>query len=271
MSIFDSPSTDWPPDSLDYVFLATAVQEIGRKIFGADWTGHEGKGTADEHDGDFDFPDQEGRAGPDSAVLELHGMAKTFPPMEIYRLSDFSRFAYVQSVIVEACQAGKLVSAQRPKAEGDTTDMQPHRWNTERYAHRFIDCEMNPDPFDNKIKGTCWIFISRASLEKFLSSLPAAWIYQREGPGRPTAMEYVVVEFERRIQSGESVKTVAGEAEVLHQWAKKQGHPESVVPTAKRIQEIIRKRHGTWRKEIESTAASQEHRPEIKLDGDSIC
>ena len=81
MSIFASPS-DWPIHSRDYVFLATAVQEIGKKIFGAEWTGHEGEDIADEDDEDFELPGQEGRVGPDSAVLALHGIAKTLPPMQ---------------------------------------------------------------------------------------------------------------------------------------------------------------------------------------------
>ena len=53
LTIFDFPDR-WPHEPVDYVFLAGAVQEIGKAIFGDDWTGHEGEGT-DETDEDEDF------------------------------------------------------------------------------------------------------------------------------------------------------------------------------------------------------------------------
>jgi hypothetical protein len=70
--------------------------------------------------------------------------------------------------------------------------------------------------------------------------------YRTGGPGRPSAMQFVEAEADRRRQSGEASPTLEREAICLHEWCKRE-HPRIAAPTAKTIQGRIRVAHNAWK------------------------
>jgi hypothetical protein len=85
------------------------------------------------------------------------------------------RFSAVRTAIAKAGLAGELDMALRQVAGGNVGPVLPvHVWNTERYQQRFHLCQMSPsDPFGLGLAGPGfqYIFVSRESLDKFLSKL----------------------------------------------------------------------------------------------------
>jgi hypothetical protein len=70
--------------------------------------------------------------------------------------------------------------------------------------------------------------------------------YLTGGPGRPSAIQFVEAEADRRRQSGEASPTLDREAICLHEWCKRE-HPRIAAPTAKTIQGRIRVAHNAWK------------------------
>ncbi len=76
--------------------------------------------------------------------------------------------------------------------------------------------------------------------------------YQTGGPGRPSAIQFVEAEADRRRQSGEASPMLAREAIYLHGWCKRE-HSGIVAPTAKTIEGRIRVAHNAWKSAVLDT------------------
>jgi len=194
----------WPRDVAGYVFLARAVGEVGRAIFGALWTDDEFK---------IEVPtllprlpvDRPGERAEARKLLETHrpeiGLAplrsgkRHIPPVlpiteaqwkiayEISRkLSDdvrpaLLRKARVKEEITQRCAEGTTSSAYRPTEGGKFSPISASWWNTERAHNRFVMCQLNPRaPFGLGFSGDGfgWIFLTRDSLDRYLVSQPFA-------------------------------------------------------------------------------------------------
>jgi len=133
----------WPHDPAGYVFLARAVDEIGKAMFGVHWTGKE-----------WTTP-----------------LAPDMDP------SLVARGAAVQQEIATLCETGKLVFGLRPISGGAIIDGPPDLWNTEpRYFQsRFYKCQMNAEDPSRDVAVSprnSWIFIKRDTLIKQLAGHP---------------------------------------------------------------------------------------------------
>jgi hypothetical protein len=154
---WDEP-TKWPHDSSSHVFLARALNRIGKANFGEEWTGTEHLMTA------LGASDHDGLAELRRARLE--GMS-----------GGYQRRRKVEAKIVAACQSGALESAYRHHLGGEFTPIPSIWWNTENASQRFEMCQIHPEhPYAQGFAGFglgfCWIFISSESLERFLVQLP---------------------------------------------------------------------------------------------------
>jgi len=147
----------WPRDPFEYVFLARAVQAIGRARFGDEWTGEE-------------------------ATTELVKLPLALATQEAQRQQEgqraiIQRLRTVHQEIVAGCESGELVSAIRLKAGGAMKFVRREWWNTEYWLNRFVMCQLNPSkPFDLGFAGDDyhWIFLTKESLEKYLQRQPFA-------------------------------------------------------------------------------------------------
>ena len=66
--------------------------------------------------------------------------------------------------------------------------------------------------------------------------------YHTGAPGKPTAIHCAVIEHQRRLDSGEALRSVSKEAEWLKEWLVRE-HPSAPPTTAKTIQNKIRDNH----------------------------
>jgi hypothetical protein len=143
---------EWPRDPSGYVFLARAVEKIGRARFGDKWTGEE---------------------------LTAQGVVRA----QNAQLEPLRRCEVVKQEIVSRCESGQITSALRPVAGGSLMTIPRQWWNTENWRHRFIMCQLNPrEPFGYGFAGDhyCWIFLTCESLDKFLLGQPFAPIAEKE-------------------------------------------------------------------------------------------
>jgi hypothetical protein len=174
----------WPRDPRGYVFLARAVDEIGRAMFGQDWTGKEVTTELVRS-----LPDQYMASPADASnardvLLKLPQYAKQLPNPEalpsslsnlalparrtgIIRPDSFTskqwsaaqaairrqqeelapawrRLGAVQLKIVSLCESRELTSAIRHKAGGEMGTIPRAWWNTESWHNRFTRCQLNP-------------------------------------------------------------------------------------------------------------------------------
>ncbi len=132
---FRIESGKWPT-AIDHVFLAEAVQKIGRAMFGGEWSGVEPWTNS----------------GP-SATL---------------------RFEQVQRRIARSAARGMLQTATRAVEGGDTRPLQSSVWQTERLDPRFFCCQINPaNPFSAGVAGDNYgyIFVTDESLKRLLKEL----------------------------------------------------------------------------------------------------
>ena len=145
----------WPRDPFGYVFLARAVQAIGKACFCDEWTGEEVT-TA--------FV----KLPPGPATQEAQRQREAQPAI-------IQRLRTAQQEIVAGCESGELVSAIRFKAGGKMKLVRREWWNTEYWRNRFMMCQLNPsNPFGPGFEGDdyCWIFLRKESLEKYLQRQP---------------------------------------------------------------------------------------------------
>jgi hypothetical protein len=141
LSSFWAQPNSWPHDPLGYVFLARAVEEIGRSKFEDNWRGDETTAAA-------------GR------IMDADARRKAI-----------KRLDTVQQEIVRQCEAGTLVCAYRPIEGGSMYAMPREWWSTEKWPQRFIICQLDPSaPFASGFagEGYCWLFMMRESLDKYL-------------------------------------------------------------------------------------------------------
>lgn len=119
----------WPRDDKDYIFLARAVDTIGRAISGNAWEGSEWAKT-------------------DDAAKQ--------------------RFEAVIRKVADLIADGDLAWATRTLEGGDLPKPQPRDvWSTERFGHWFENCQMNmnhPEPGFSYVKSYRWIFVSKPGL-----------------------------------------------------------------------------------------------------------
>jgi hypothetical protein len=191
----------WPRDPLGYIFLARAIEEIGRAMFGEDWTGK-------EVTTDFvrSLPDYFKASIFDASyardiLMKLPEYATQFPPLPEWgdppsyftfkewlaaqaavrrqqeeQAPTFKRLSAVKLEIVARCESGELISAIRPVVGGAMRIAARVWWNTERWHSRFTMCQLNPDdPFGGGFAGDnfYWIFLTRESLDAYLQKKAA--------------------------------------------------------------------------------------------------
>ena len=168
----------WPRDPAGYIFLARAVNQIGKAIYGIKWSGCE-PGTSLPR-----LLPSKHSAG-EGAKIRAHDLiASQFPERPILRMTspvwqsvpDFSddqwkaaqkiaadlqreaipacrRFSTVRETIIRECEARQLVAAYRGH-DGRMLEVPPQHWNGDNLENRFVICRYNPrDPFSIGIAG----------------------------------------------------------------------------------------------------------------------
>lgn len=147
---YRAESPDWPIDGPDHVYLARACAKLGSAMFGEKW----GLRVAvPEDDGDDDHSVYHGwEVLDDQAEIESERMMRA-----------------VQDQIVAWARSGRLKTALRARVGGALVPQSADIWNTERYRHRFAECEMSPsDPFRISEDGTHFIFVEMSTFEACL-------------------------------------------------------------------------------------------------------
>lgn len=191
----------WPNDTASHVFLARAVDAIGKSLFPQEWNGREPAAEKKRP-----LPESKIEGWTLDARAAHHLLVKFHPelgrpPVPPNRFSGpyaeftdeewkaailvvakanaeirpaIQRFFKVQQEIIRLAECEKLNTAVRPIAGGDPSPIHRSLWNSEKIFNRFILCQMNPqEPFSNGFAGNNfqWIFVTRESLEKCLSAL----------------------------------------------------------------------------------------------------
>jgi hypothetical protein len=192
---------DWPRDSSKFVFLARVVQMIGNRLFPGQWTGVEPQikllpRIPEEDDSDIIpnytvkklldpkafYDDNETKtvfgwsAG---ARLRVSGKERAKAQMLVAKdhaenRPGLRRFAVVKQRIISLAEEGRLVTAVRALAGGEFSELPSSHWNAENLERRFALCQMEFDkPFGSAAGGEsfCWIFVSKASLDRSIKSL----------------------------------------------------------------------------------------------------
>ena len=163
----------WPADTDTHVFIARAVQRVGRAMHGSEWLGYEvkvrAKGIPLARGGEMTIlfvPRRLGRPG------------KMPPPNPHPPIEDepaaLRRVEKVYRAIVAACQSGKLETAARARIGGEIHELPKSVWNTERWRSRFETGELDVEhPFQHPFKRDqgSWIFIGSRTLSQFLLTL----------------------------------------------------------------------------------------------------
>jgi hypothetical protein len=160
-------SHGWPSDDQGYVFLARAVDEVGKHLFGGTWSSDDPRA----------FPP---KPADFSAMTDMH---LKFSPYEWKaaaadvkkKFAAANRFDSVVHQIATWCRRGQLVVGLRPVAGGAISSQSSTFWQTERLEPRFHRCQMNPkDPYGIAIGGKNhqYIFVTRETLDRCLESLP---------------------------------------------------------------------------------------------------
>lgn len=157
------------------MFLGRAVGEIGRALFGDEWTG-------DETPAPLPFM-REGR-------------------LVTKRLSEsekeaVARWEKVQDTIASAAEAEKLLTAGRPKIGGEMLPFPASVWNTDVLLPRFHTCQLDPvNPFDTLFQQflsyPCWIFVTAESLHKLVEGLAHKSGPSSTAAARGRAVKYVM-------------------------------------------------------------------------------
>lgn len=190
----------WPRDSSTHVFLAGAIDAIGKAMYGQEWRGSLDVGLQLEPalplwDMDGSFPEtfrahallakhrpELGRKpfkGAVHGVKELSGeewqaAREVVKQLNKDKLAGVKRFGTVRQTIIRHAEAGTLHTASRPIPGGQYTPIPAWWWNSENLHPRFEMCQINPqDPFGNGFagQGYCWIFVTRESLERLIAGL----------------------------------------------------------------------------------------------------
>ena len=170
--------TPWPADTRSHVFLGNAVNEIGKALFGSDWTGAEPATSL------MPLSNRQRERRCLSEEVAKDRAAKR-PAME--------RFSRVKATIIQLAETEQLATALRPKLGGDPVPVHRSLWNSERTDVRFHYCGMSRrEPFGNGVWGDCfeYIFVTRESLDRCIAALTAPRQIESApaGPAPPEAM-----------------------------------------------------------------------------------
>jgi hypothetical protein len=207
----------WPGDSPEYVFLARAFNEIGRAIFGSKW--------ALPEDVSAEQPEQdpnEDDSGEDALENDNSDTDDNDDDDDEWG-SDIEKMqADVEREIAKQCLAGILVTAVRPKAGGQSINLEPSHWHTENYRSRFYRCQMSlrrPFPTRGVIaSGSHWVYVTRESLDRYLTDkLYAECQSKTYDKQKPTAQ----------------VKQTASQEKQCEKWLVEQMRAHTVPPKVK--------------------------------------
>jgi hypothetical protein len=174
---FWQDQTAWPRDTQERVFLGRAVNQLGRALFGEEWTGEEPgiktfsyfKIVTDSRATNnfiarylpqFRRREYHGSMAPPPTGYDGHSPKFKFSEGELQEMELFierhnetvppakERFKKVQDTIADGAVSGKLGTSFRAVAGGDFSPIPVSWWNTERLGQRFASCLINPnDPF----------------------------------------------------------------------------------------------------------------------------
>jgi hypothetical protein len=189
----------WPRDIQGYTFLCRAVLQVGKTIYGNDWTNTEPSviliqklPQSELFMKPWQLIEVHNRlrfARPELQLPMLHGM---FPKphftveqwaaaLDLYDELNkktepcFRRFNVAKLKLFEVLANGQVGSCLRPLPGGEFSALMPVSWwNTERWGNRFYWGQMSPkEPFRNAVGGDNfqWIFIESVSLNVFLDGL----------------------------------------------------------------------------------------------------
>jgi hypothetical protein len=203
--------TKWPHDPPGYVFLARAFDEIGRLMYGDQWT----EAVTKTSDPDLPAPgsaksvwDQFWRDGEQWA-----------DELELAEASRDQKWTKVTRSIAESCESGTLVTAAQQKSSGDMIKLEASFWNTEKYASYFYDCDASL--VAPKGKGDHWIYVTRESLNAYLDALSLAKRRRGRPPGAGSLQEIdepLIQKMRQLLRDGsatspnDAAKQIAGEA-----------------------------------------------------------
>jgi hypothetical protein len=111
------------------------------------------------------------------------------------------------------------------------------------WSYPYLDEEHWRNGFDDSLRHHRRPRWSRLMVPK--DDIARLWPFGKEAvsrtgaPGRPSCMQYVVEEFERRCQSRQIEASVKQQSEVLHDWVRKE-YPHEKTPSPKAIENKIR-------------------------------
>ena len=245
---FWEDSSRWPRDTTTHVFLARAVDAVGRATFKEEWTGREAV-TRLPHFRET-IPNMPSlNTGKPGFVERL-----TLPPVGTFALPEnldtrelmlaaIGRFGSSCRRIANAAADRTLSISARPRNGGALYPIPAEWWNTERWRPRFHFCQIDvKEPFSFASTGVgarwWWLFVEKASLAKVLGP-PAE--RPSGAAGRPSKMADVRDELMRRIAAGELLAlTVSGQSRDLEGWFKSAFPNEKDPPKAGAIENGIR-------------------------------
>lgn len=181
-SIWDDPQK-WPSrDPAGYVFLARAVNAVGKALFPDGWTGSE---------------------VPTPRPYMSHGCLVIDVLSESEKQAT-ARFDKVQDTIATAAETGTLVTAAREVGGGKISPLPAQDWSSERLAHRFSTCLLDPsDPFGRGGFLTHWIYVHSDSLTHLVEGLGGTPDFaaptspssrERRKPGRRPSLNWKRIE-----------------------------------------------------------------------------
>lgn len=209
---FWSDETAWPDDSPTHIFLGRVVGQVGRAVFGADWTGreptvelvtplpealHASVGQSEllrgcqllfDHDADY-------RARcPAYAEFLLHwpmpsdddwaravALARRFSEQT---RKEFNRFLEVCARLAHAFKHDTFLTGTRDFNGGVISPRDRWFWNTENFWWRFHTCQVDlADPYRAAVisTGGALLFVERASIIAALQPPPEA----EQSPSQP--------------------------------------------------------------------------------------
>jgi hypothetical protein len=196
---FWSENQSWPRDPVGYIYLARAVNQIGKATFGNEWSGADpgtklpqllpSKGSATvwekirAHDLiESQFPNRPtrkmtgplwARSAPDFSDDEWTAAQAIVADLQCKAIPSCRRFSKVRETIIRECEAGQLTAAYRAH-DGSMQEVPRQHWNGNNLENRFVICLYNPgDPFSIGFSGDRFleIFVTSNSLKTILQRL----------------------------------------------------------------------------------------------------
>jgi hypothetical protein len=137
----------WPVAETRYVFLADALERVGRTKFGVAWDATESLPTT-ENEQDFE-------------AWEVR--SDNLEKLEQQRVDE------VAATIASWARAGELITAARAKLGGATQDLPPALWNFENWRIRFRRYDISLlEPFSARRGGSHYLYVRQPSLLRCL-------------------------------------------------------------------------------------------------------